>query len=217
MTGTVACQHCSGSEISVAPDSDEGLLLHYRDSHETAAFEQLVHRYERELYTYLRRYLGDAGMAEDVFQATFLQVHRKCDQFQEGRAFRPWLYSIATHLAIDALRKMRKRPTVSFDAQPSLSDEPEIDRNTFVQILANNRPGPIDLLEQQERRAWARKAVQELPLPLRSAVILVYYQGLKYREVAEILGIPEGTLKSRIHTALVKLNLAWRRKHREED
>ena len=59
--------------------------------------------------------------------------------------------------------------------------------------------------------------MQDLPLPLRTAVLLVYYQGLKYREVAEILGIPEGTLKSRIHAALARLNLAWRHKQIREE
>src|SRR3989304_4903459 len=88
-----------------AQASDELLLRRYRDKGDRAAFEELVHRYERELYSYLRRYLGDADLAEDVFQTTFLQVHQKCSQFQDGRSFRPWLYTIATHQAIDALRK----------------------------------------------------------------------------------------------------------------
>src|ERR1700680_58006 len=73
--------------------SDEELLSAYRQQHDRSAFDELVHRYERELYSYLRRYLGDAGMAEDAFQSTFLQIHLKCDQFEEGRRFRPWLYT----------------------------------------------------------------------------------------------------------------------------
>src|SRR4051812_4797069 len=85
--------------------SDEQLLVAYRSQGEAAAFETLVHRYERELYSYLFRYLGDAAMAEDAFQATFLQVHLKRDQFEEGRKVRPWLYTIATHQSIDAQRR----------------------------------------------------------------------------------------------------------------
>jgi RNA polymerase sigma-70 factor (ECF subfamily) len=197
--------------------SDEQLLLHYRDKSDAASFEALVHRYERELYSYLRRYLGDAELAEDVFQTTFLQVHQKCDQFQDGRSFRPWLYTIATHQAIDALRKRHRHPTVSFDAQPTMGEEEEVDRGTYLQLLTNHAPGPVAQLEEKERREWVRRAVQELPLTLRSAVLLVYYQGLKYRDVAEILGIPEGTLKSRIHAALVKLNQAWRQKEHLEE
>src|SRR4029453_1322817 len=84
--------------------SDEELLAGYRIGY-TAAFTELVHRYERELYNYLRRYLGDATLAEDVFQNTFLQLHVKLDLYDKGRLVRPWLYTIATHQAIDALRK----------------------------------------------------------------------------------------------------------------
>ena len=202
---------------AIAPASDESLLCRYRDKGERAAFEELVHRYERELYSYLRRYLGHADLAEDVFQTTFLQVHQKCSQFQDGRSFRPWLYTIATHQAIDALRKRRRHPTVSFDASPPAGAEEVVDRGTYLELLTNHAPGPAAQLEERERREWVRRAVQQLPLPLRSAVLLVYYHGLKYRDVAEILGIPEGTLKSRIHAALARLNLAWRQKESLEE
>src|SRR5262249_776564 len=95
--------------------SDEELLLAYRDRADRTAFTDLVNRYERELYSYLRRYLGDASMAEDAFQATFLQVHLKCDQFEAGRRFRPWLYTIATNQAIDAQRRNKRHRNISLD------------------------------------------------------------------------------------------------------
>src|SRR5258708_1192776 len=81
--------------------SDELLLAHYRETGDRNAFNELVHRYEHELFSYLRRYLGQAEMAEDAFQQTFLQVHLKCEAFEQGRKFRPWLYTIATNQAID--------------------------------------------------------------------------------------------------------------------
>src|SRR6187399_215843 len=95
--------------------SDEELLLGYRESSEASLFQELVRRYERELYSYLRRYLGDAEMAEDAFQAAFLQVHLKCQQYEPGRAVRPWLYTIATNQAIDAQRRNRRHRMVSLD------------------------------------------------------------------------------------------------------
>ena len=82
--------------------SDEQLLLEYRSTESASVFAELVSRYERELYNYLKRFLADAAMAEDVFQTTFLQVHLKSDLFEQGRKFRPWLYTIATNQAIDA-------------------------------------------------------------------------------------------------------------------
>ena len=97
------------------PATDEHILIEYRQTGDRELFAQLVYRYERELYTYLRRYLGDAQMAEDAFQGAFLQVHLKCDQFQEGRRFRPWLYTIATNQAIDARRRNKRHRMVSLD------------------------------------------------------------------------------------------------------
>ncbi len=120
--------------------SDEKLLLAYRDEGDRQAFDQLVHRYERELFSYLRRYLGDASMAEDAFQTTFLQVHLKCDQFEEGRKFRPWLYTIATNQAIDAQRRNKRHRNVSLDrnTKPDGAD----DVGTLMDLLASKEPAP---------------------------------------------------------------------------
>src|SRR5690606_25211115 len=75
----------------VAKLSDEQLIAKYQSREDSTIFAELVSRYERELYNYLRRYLGDGVLAEDVFQTTFLQVHLKCESFESGRKFRPWL------------------------------------------------------------------------------------------------------------------------------
>ena len=99
---------CAVSDSPLANWSDEELLLEYRSMGDRRAFDELVHRYERELYNYLRQYLGDAQMAEDTFQTTFLQVHLKCDRFEEGRKLKPWLYTVATNQAIDAQRRNRR-------------------------------------------------------------------------------------------------------------
>ncbi len=191
--------------------SDEELLLAYRDQADRDAFTQLVHRYERELYSYLRRYLGDAPMAEDVFQATFLQIHLKCDQFEEGRKFRPWLYTIATNQAIDAQRRNKRHKNVSLDrnTRPEGSD----DIGTLMDLLSSNEPAPERRMEATHERDWVRSAVEALPEGLRQAVNLVYYQGMKYREAADILDIPVGTVKSRLHSAILKLNEAWMQNH----
>ena len=95
--------------------SDEELLLEYRDHGNRPAFEELVHRYEKELYGYLRNYLGDPEMAEDVFQQTFLQIYLKCDQFEPERKLRPWLYAVATNQAIDHQRRYGRHRMASLD------------------------------------------------------------------------------------------------------
>ncbi|NBW97168.1 MAG: sigma-70 family RNA polymerase sigma factor, partial [Planctomycetia bacterium] len=103
--------------------SDEDLLRRFRVDDDMAAFEALVHRYERELFSYLRRYLGSAEMADDVFQATFLQVHLKKENFEDGRRFRPWLYTIATNQAIDAQRRNKRHRMVSIDQRAGGDDD----------------------------------------------------------------------------------------------
>ena len=185
--------------------SDEELLRRSRVGGDVAAFETLVHRYEGELFSYLRRYLGSAEMAEDVFQATFLQIHLKKEQFEDGRRFRPWLYTIATNQAIDAQRRNRRHRMVSLDSRAGGED----DVGTLVEMLSGAQGTADQAMEDQEAREWVRSAVDDLPDSLRGALMLVYYQGMKYREAADVLGIPVGTVKSRLHAALLKLNESW--------
>jgi RNA polymerase sigma-70 factor (ECF subfamily) len=187
--------------------SDEELLRVYRETDNRQAFAELVHRYERELFSYLRRYLGDAVMAEDAFQGTFLQVHLKCEQFEEGRRFKPWLYTIATNQAIDAQRRNKRHRMVSLDRRAGWEEHNEL--GTLLELLESRETGPVAHLEADERRDWVRQAIQKLPEPLLNAVMLIYYQGMKYREAAEVLGVPVGTVKSRLHTAILRLNEAW--------
>jgi RNA polymerase sigma-70 factor (ECF subfamily) len=186
--------------------TDEALLLEYRQYQDRPAFEHLVKRYERELYNYLRHYMSDAEMAEDAFQTTFLQVHLKCDQFEEGRKFRPWLYRIATNQAIDAQRKRKRRRMYSLDGgMHSGSNDPETPQ--LLQLLENEQDDPFEILEEAERAQQVRDAIDRLPGVLGETLKLVYFQGLKYREVAEVLSVPFGTVKSRLNAAIKKLNL----------
>ena len=195
---------------STTTASDEELLLRYRDHRDQAAFDALVHRYERELYSYLRRYTGDESLAEEVFQATFVKLYQKSHLFEPGRRLRPWLYSIATYQAIDALRSAGRRQAYSLDAEHGRTGE---DSPGLVQLLVDRSPSPLDRLEEEERKNWIHAAVDQLPDDLRSVLILAYFQGLKYREVADVLGIPLGTVKSRMHAALARLTAAWKQTH----
>lgn len=160
----------------------------------------MVRRYERELYRYLARYLGDPSLADDVFQNTFLQVHQKRGLYEDGRPVRPWLYAIATHQAVDALRKAGRHPTASLDQQFDGGEA-----GSLADLLVSDTPGPLSDLQERERQEWVRKAVAKLPDALRQTLVMAYYQDMKYREIAESLHIPVGTVKSRLHAALTKL------------
>jgi RNA polymerase sigma-70 factor (ECF subfamily) len=196
--------------------SDEELMCQYREEARAALFNELVHRYERELYRYLARYLGDPTAAEDVFQNTFLQVHLKRGLFDKGRPFRPWLYAIATHQAVDALRKAGRHPTVSLD-QRVHSARGEAEAGNLIDLLISNSDSPLLNLEQGERQQWVRESIARLPETLRQTLILAYYQDLKYREIAELLKIPVGTVKSRLHAALEKLHQMAQAQRKDAD
>ena len=181
--------------------SDEELLLRFRRG-ETELFGLLVRRYERELYGYLCRYLGDATLAEDVFQNTFLQLYLKGNQYEEGRPLRGWLYTIATNQAIDALRRQKRHQAVSLEQAQEAAVG---DSQNLLEMLESREPGPHELAVGEERRERIKIGVEQLPEFLKQVLILAYYQGLKYREIATILNIPVGTVKSRLHTALARL------------
>ena len=184
--------------------SDEELLVDYRDHGNRPAFDELVHRYEKELYGYLRNYLGDPEMAEDVFQQTFLQIYLKCDQFEAARQLRPWLYAVATNQAIDHQRHYGRHRMASLDRRMGRKDE-ECDTGAFVELFGCPYRGPVEESENHEQASEIRRAVDDLPEQMRQVVLLIYFQGLKYREAAQALGIPVGTVKSRLHGAVQKL------------
>jgi RNA polymerase sigma-70 factor, ECF subfamily len=183
--------------------TDEKLLLSYRTERDGGVFEELVHRYEKELYGYLRHYLGDAEMAEDVFQHTFMQVHLKCDQFEPGRKVRPWLYTVATNQAIDYQRRNRRHRMTSLNR--AARNSAEEGTGALVELLGEPEGGPADNAESAEQYDELRRAVDSLSEQSRQVVMLVYFQGLKYREAADVLGVPVGTVKSRLHAAMQKL------------
>ena len=195
--------------------SDEQILALYKKEGDRDLFAHLVRRYERELYSYLRRYMGNAELAEDAFQSTLLQVHLKCEQFDEGRRFRPWLYTIATNQAIDAQRRNKRHRMASLDRATKSNDA--VDIGALVNLLEGNEGDPLDHVAELERGQWVQQAISELSEQMRSVINLIYYQGMKYREAADVLEIPVGTVKSRLHAAVMKLHEVWQRTHQKEN
>jgi RNA polymerase sigma-70 factor, ECF subfamily len=187
--------------------SDEQLFESYRASSDAAVFNELVSRYQRELYNYLRRFLGDATLAEDVFPATFLQIHVKRDAFEQGRKFRPWLYTIATNQAIDAQRRNRRHRRLSLNQPQAATGE---SLGALIDLVAGNASDPSLAAEGNEQSDWVRGEVEALPEPLRNAVNLVYFKGMKYRDAAKVMSVPVGTVKSRLHAAIQRLGQSWR-------
>jgi RNA polymerase sigma-70 factor (ECF subfamily) len=171
--------------------TDELLMEAYRDG-DQSAFPPLVHRYKSPLYGYLMRMVHNSEMAEDCFQETFLRVHRKAYTYRSGATFRSWLYAIATNTALDTLRRVARRP----QTDPIEEREP-------VNFDAND---PSDDAARSELRQTVMAAINTLPPQQRAALVLAYYQGHTYPEVAEIMGCSLGTVKTHMSRALKKLS-----------
>jgi RNA polymerase sigma-70 factor, ECF subfamily len=198
-------------ETALEQLSDEQLLaLHQKGDEDRPYLATLIQRYERELYSFLRRYLGDAALAEDAFQATFLQVHRKGHLFDSGRKFRPWLYTVATNRAIDLQRRNKRHQAVSLNRSARAESS---ETGSLIDLLPSGETGPGERFESAERTEWVRRAVASLPEPLQQVVSLVYFRGMKYREAADELQVPVGTVKSRLHSAVGSLGQQWREAH----
>jgi len=191
------------STVDYSGNSDETLFLASREQHDSEAVGELVRRYERPLFGYLVRRTGNYSLAEELFQTTFQRVIERCDQFIVGRSFRAWLYSIASHLAIDAHRHSGRQRS----AEVSNGDQREDShQGTLLDLVTDREPAPPERLEADETRRILATAVEKLPDDRRHVVQLAYYQGLTHREVAEVLDIPLGTVKSRLHKALLELH-----------
>lgn len=167
---------------------------------DSAAFALLVRRYERPLYAYARRMLGSAEEAEDAFQETFLRVHLHLERFRDGAPFRPWLYRIATNVCRDRRRWWRRRPQVPLDAPMGDDAGP-----TYADALAGSDAGPAEHAREAELAAKLEDALAALPLKQRAVFLMSRCEGMSYDEIAKSLGIPVGTVKSRMNTAVQRL------------
>ena len=143
----------------------------------------------------------------DVFQNTFLQLHLKLSHYEAGRPVKPWLYTIAIHQAIDALRRQNRHQALSLDQEREENANSETPH--LLGLLESKGPSAFEQLHEDERRQLVRASVERLPDFLKQVVLLAYYQGMKYKDIADIMGIPVGTVKSRLHAALCKLQEAW--------
>ncbi|MFG0284378.1 MAG: RNA polymerase sigma factor [Phycisphaerales bacterium JB039] len=191
--------------------SDEKLLEAYRRG-DLGAFRLLIERYQTDLLRFLTRLTGDRQSAEDVFQETFLQVHLFADSFDTSRRFKPWVFTIAANKARDLLRKKVRRQAVPLSAPVRGEAESGM---SYVDLMEIDVPAPDASLDDQERDALVQKAVEAMSPPLREILLLAYFQRLSYAQVAEELGIPLGTVKSRLHAAVASFAREWKRLTRE--
>ena len=181
--------------------TDEQLLQEHRRGR-SERFELLVRRYSQELFRFAYRLLGSPAAAEDIVQETFLQVHLSMERFDVSRRFRPWVFTIAANKARDYLRSQKRRPEVPLDA---VADGSSDGGPSFREFLSGRSVGPAVALEREERSSRVRQLVEQLPLYLKEVLVLGYYHGFAYKEMANVLDVPIGTIKSRLHSAVAKM------------
>lgn len=191
--------------------TDEQLLEDYR-SGDAAALRTIIERHHDALMRFLARFLGDRQAAEDVFQDAFLQVHLSADSFDTSRRFKPWLFTIAANKARDYLRKHRRNSALDLSAPIGGAGA---DGRTFMDLMEIDVPPPGAEIDDRERDALVQECVDSLPPHLREILLLAYFQRLSYSNIAEGLGVPLGTVKSRLHAAVAAFGRAWREKMRD--
>ena len=186
--------------------SDAELLARYAAGDE-AAFHEVVTRYKDSLYAFLRQFLNRRDLIEDVFQETFLQLFTSRDSFDINRPLRPWLFTIAANKAKDALRKWQRTAAVPIG---TLADSEELSFGDVLNAITSDSRIPSDNLERTETALRVEQVIANMPENLREILILGYFNKFSYKQMAEILSIPIGTVKSRLHTAVGRFAKDWK-------
>lgn len=189
--------------------TDEALVEAYR-SGRSEAFEALVRRYRQELLHFLMRFVGKRAAAEDLFQETFLQVHLSIETFDPSRSFKPWLFTIGANKARDWLRRNKRQQAAPLSA---LVDQRGGEGPAFIDLLEADLPLPVEDLEKQEVRELVQEVVSALPDHLREVLLLAYFNRFAYKEIAAMLSIPLGTVKSRLHAAVGTFADLWKSRY----
>jgi RNA polymerase sigma-70 factor (ECF subfamily) len=180
---------------SLFTPSDEQLVWRMQEQDDSAAFGELAQRWEQPIRRLCERMTGDAHKAQDLAQDVFAKVFARRMEFRPDGKFSTFLWRVALNHCYDELRRRQRRGEFSLDEL--LADD--------AVALPGEEPSPADRLEERERGEAVRAVLQRLPEHYRAVVVLRHYEGLKFREIADVLSIPEGTVKSRMSEALDQL------------
>jgi len=181
--------------------SDEALMERAARADDAAAFAELMRRWEPAIQNLCLRILSGTHQAKDATQEAFTRVYLKRKDFRPGAKFSTFLRRVATNLCLDELRRAKRRREISSNG----AIEDEWDGTGWEETFASPEPGPAEVVDLVERSEAVRQALAKLPDNLRMVVALKHYESLTFREVAEVLEIPEGTAKSRMVDALTLL------------
>ncbi len=164
------------------------------------AFDELVRRYEKQAYNLAYRLTGNYDDASDVVVEAFVRAFQGLHTFRGEAHFGTWLYRVVLNTFYDTRKRAKgSQHTVS------LEEELELDGDTLTRQIEDTSPGPQELVEQQERDEILQRAIDQLPPERRVLVVLYHFENLSYEEIAQILKLPVGTVKSRLNRARLAL------------
>jgi RNA polymerase sigma-70 factor (ECF subfamily) len=188
----------------LAARTDQEIVVLARAGEE-AAYRELIRRYERPLFSLLYRMVRDRELAEDLAQETFIKALNAIESYRPEYKFSSWIFKIANNAAIDHLRR-RELDTLSLEGSPH-AETPEAVEATALQI-GDRQESPLDVVEARELGGQIEQAIAQLRPEYRSCILLRHVEGRAYEEIAEILSLPLGTVKTYIHRARNELRQA---------
>lgn len=183
---------------SLFSSTDEQAMWRVRTDDDAEAFARLVGRWQKPIQNLCTRMIGDLHRGEDLAQETFARLFARRKNYEPTGKFSTFLWRMALNICYDELRKLKRRGEFSLDEHD--------DDNAGAYELEADGPAPDSQLVEDERAEAVRRALVELAEPYRVVVVLRHYEGLKFREIGDVLGIPEGTVKSRMSEALTQLS-----------
>ena len=194
----------ASGRIELASATDQEVVVLARHGQE-AAYRELVRRYERPVFSLVYRMLRDRELAEDLTQETFVKALNAIESYRPEFKFSSWIFKIANNAAIDQLRR-RELDTLSLDGSPH-AETPEAIEATALQI-GDRQETALEEVEARELGGEIETAIARLRPEYRSCILLRHVEGRPYEEIAEILGLPLGTVKTYIHRARNELRLS---------
>jgi RNA polymerase sigma-70 factor (ECF subfamily) len=183
------------------PRSDEALMLSFRDG-DARAFEELVARHRRGLFNFLLRSVQNRSRAEELLQEVFLRVVRSKDRYERTAKLTTWLYTIARNLCVDESRRAKFRRTTSLDAPRRGVED---DGPALIETVAADEVPTDDRAAAPQIQQRIARAIELLPEDQREVFLMRQINGLSFKEIGDIVGAPENTVKSRMRYALEKL------------
>lgn len=179
--------------------TDERVIIQRCKQGETGAFNDLVKRYEKQVYNFAYRLTGNYDDANDISQDALIRVCNAIQSFRGDASFTTWIYRITTNVFLDERKRARAHP------HSSLDEHVDLEESTIVRQIEDPSPQPLAQMEEKELGVILQRAVAALPEYQRAMVLLYHTEQKSYEEIAEIMNLPIGTVKSRLNRARLAL------------